>query len=45
VKAELVIEIGADVTAPEAEIPAPRRRAHRQAGCAVAVSSLVTDCT
>src|SRR3989475_8532673 len=33
VEAELLVEVGVDVARPEAQVPAPRRDMHRQAGC------------
>src|SRR2546425_4929022 len=45
VEAELLVEVGVDVARPEAQVPAPRRDMHRQAGCVVAVRRRVTVCT
>src|SRR5438132_13845040 len=45
VEAELRVEVRVDVARPEAQVPAPRRDMHRQAGCVVAVRRRVTVCT
>ncbi len=44
VEAELLVEVGVDVAPPEAQVPAPHRDRHFQAGWVVAVRRWVTVC-